>query len=868
MEGIYYNLRTMIFSIICFLSLSATAQYCCNANFIYSNTGGSSYQFIPEDTLSNYLTSWNWDFGNNTSSTSQYGSTTYQTPGDYRVTLTKRTITLDFNDSLISTCSITRTIHVDSIYNQPCNSEFSYVLNNKTALFYQSQSTTPYSYEVWSFGDGEVSYDPNPVHSYTYPGTYTVCHLRMQDSLLYNNWDSTASCQTCHDLVISDSLTTDSCNSSFTYSLSNHTISLTGSPLGANETSFWSLGDGTYSNDLNPVYTYASPGYYVITRFTIQQSDSLHNFFDSCSTQIGIYISPFVSDSCQAGFNVSIYGNEAYFTGYYSGNSVWSFGDGTYAFEQSPQHIYASAGSYLVTRTVLVYDSLQNFTDSCSSQQYIYISPVITDSCNAGFNFETYGNTVFFAAHDSSGYGFWDFGDNTSSSETNPIHTYSASGNYLVTRTFLSYDSAQYITDTCYSTQYVYIAPVITDSCNAGFNFETHGNIVLFEATGGNYGNWSFGDGSVSYEMHPLHYYSNAGTYLVTRTVFTYDSLQNTVDSCSSNQYVYIAPVIRDSCNAGFTFETSGNTVSFSGNNSNGYSIWNFGDNSFDYGQNPTHTYSSTGNFAVTQTVITYDSLQQIVDTCHSTQYVYIAPVTTDSCNADFSIETSGTTVSFIANDSEGYNIWNFGDNTFSTEKNPVHTYSSTGNYQVSRIVLTYDSSQHILDTCYSSQYIYVSTGNSDSCRAGFTYSFNSDTVTVRANNAGQLHEWTFGDGSSSIYSQSSTMRYVYQGNGQYTICHKIIANGDSCTECQEVTLEKPIVLPNPSSDVLTIQSNGGNLDFYNFYDSFGNTVAAQQNIQLNHASIYTANIPAGQYYLLVRYANGNYANYKIIIQH
>jgi PKD repeat protein len=56
--------------------------------------------------------------------------------------------------------------------------------------------------------------------------------------------------------------------------------------------------------------------------------------------------------------------------------------------------------------------------------------------------------------------------------------------------------------------------------------------------------------------------------------------------------------------------------------------------------------------------------------------------------SADFNYSTTGNTVDFnnTSNNATSYS-WNFGDNNFSTNENPSHTYSAAGNYTVTLII-------------------------------------------------------------------------------------------------------------------------------------------------------------------------------------
>jgi len=105
---------------------------------------------------------------------------------------------------------------------------------------------------------------------------------------------------------------------------------------------------------------------------------------------------------------------------------IWDFGDGATSTELNPQHIYAQKGKYMVKLTA----SDNNNVSDISSQEVPVGFPLasftyVTDKLKV-----TYTNTSANASSYS-----WNFGDGTSSTETNPVHVFPASGKYTVTLT-------------------------------------------------------------------------------------------------------------------------------------------------------------------------------------------------------------------------------------------------------------------------------------------------------------------------------------------------------------------------------------------------------------------------------------------------
>jgi len=111
--------------------------------------------------------------------------------------------------------------------------------------------------------------------------------------------------------------------------------------------------------------------------------------------------------------------------------------------------------------------------------------------------------------------------------------------------------------------------------------------------------------------------------------------------------------------------------------------VWNFGDGGTSTAQNPSHTYTVAGVYDVSLTVsngITSDT--RTINACINVGHI-----------ADFSATpTSGSiplTVAFedlTAGDISSWN-WTFGDGGTSTSRNPSHTYTIAGSYDVSLTV-------------------------------------------------------------------------------------------------------------------------------------------------------------------------------------
>ena len=130
----------------------------------------------------------------------------------------------------------------------------------------------------------------------------------------------------------------------------------------------------------------------------------------------------------------------------------WNFGDGSNSIDQNPVHTYSVAGTYFVCLTI------ESNNNTCTSTSCLYIQiSNLTSDCQANFYYVPDSidqNTINFYNQSNLINNiiswFWEFGDGTTSTDENPIHTYGVLGTYNVC---LTIEALQTEIDTCVSTQ-------------------------------------------------------------------------------------------------------------------------------------------------------------------------------------------------------------------------------------------------------------------------------------------------------------------------------------------------------------------------------------------------------------------------------
>ncbi|MFA5416668.1 MAG: PKD domain-containing protein, partial [Methanoregula sp.] len=300
----------------------------------------------------------------------------------------------------------------------------------------------------------------------------------------------------------------------------------------------------------------------------------------------------------------------------------------------------------------------------------------------------------------------WDFGDSQTSTEKNPAHTYLTTGSYTVNLTVSNDLGSNSSVQTGYITVGTGI-PVGNFTANVTSSTAPPLTVQFTDTTTVNptAWHWDFGDGVTSSERNPDHTYATAGIYTVNLTVLnSYGS-----NSCVKTDYITVGSGI--SVGAFTANTTSGNAplaVQFTdGSTLNPASwYWDFGDNVTSTEQNPVHVYTADGSYTVNLTVSnSYGS-----NSCVKTGYITVGSgipvgaftVNTTSGNAPLTVQfTDGSTINPTAWS------WDFGDNSTSTEQNPVHTYAANGNYTVNLTI----SNSYGSNSCVKTGYITVGSG-------------------------------------------------------------------------------------------------------------------------------------------------------------
>jgi len=304
---------------------------------------------------------------------------------------------------------------------------------------------------------------------------------------------------------------------------------------------------------------------------------------------------------------------------------------------------------------------------------------------------------------------------------------------------------------------------------------------------------WSFGDGATSSEANPTHLYAAAGTFTA--------MLEVTDDAGATSQAtvdvdVGVPPNPPPTATASAT-PISGKapllvTFTGSGTDSNGtiasYS-WMFGDGGSSTQQNPTHTYSSIGNFTATLTV---------TDNGGATGSATVAVTVgsnqppTASASATPTSGKSPLSVAFTGNgtDPDGTiasYAWTFGDGGTSGVRNPSHVYATPGNFTATLTVTDNNGAtanatvaiSAIANQPPTAAAAAAPTAGLAPLAVAFTGSGSDPDGTIAS------YAWTFGDGGTANV-QNPSHTYASAGNFTATLT---VSDNDGATGSSSVAI-------------------------------------------------------------------------------
>ncbi|MCC6841196.1 MAG: PKD domain-containing protein [Flavobacteriales bacterium] len=724
---------------------------------------------------------WNFDNGNGFQTTGPGNRIrTFPTPGTYNVEFTASI------QGATAGCADTAMVPIQ-------------VLPSPTAQFTLDQhaactslttdptntSTNAVSY-LWDFGDGntDTQFDPPP-HTYASTGTYVITLTATNNLGCDNVATDTVHVYEVPLPVIGAQGVCEGLPAQF----ADLTITPPGNPI---VQWLWDFGDGNTDIVQAPQHLYAAANTYTVTLTATTPYCS-----GTGTTAITVEPKPVAAISAAPATGCSPLNTAFTNTTTGATNYIWQFGDGGVDNAPNPAHTYMNPGNADSTYTALLVASTPSGC-SDSATAVITVAPnvlaMFTHDAQPGcaplpvqFTNNSTGGTTYL----------WDFGDGTTSTDTNPVHSFSNTSGVLQTMVVsLTVSNWAGCSHTMQQSIVVYPAPSFTFTAQPDSGC-TPLTVTFPSVIGAITYQWYFGDGSTGSGPTPQHTYINTTDSTLHFPVkLIASNAFGCTDSTTGSITVHPAPVAQFSigsisgCHpltADITNTSSGATEF----------QWAYGDGQTSdttaaVHSHAWHNFSGPGaNFF--NVTLAATSAQGCTSTANSMVEVY--PLVTAAYVAD-SAGCSPMNPHFV-NLSSGASsyLWLFGDGSASTAPNPVHTYNHSGLADTlfhSSLVVT--NSYGCSDTALATVRIHPApiaqfTATPSTGCAPAAISFQDFTI----GSAGSA--WLFGDGTFQNTAPGN-VSHTFTNTGPGPVTYPVQLTASSAFGCTDTTTVPVTVYP------------------------------------------------------------------------
>ncbi len=691
------------------------------------------------------------------------------------------------------------------------------------AVSFRDQSAgSPVNWQ-WDLGNGTLSTQQHPTTTYFNPGVYTV-------TLTVSNASGSNTLTRTQYIVVADrpSVNFTASDSAGCFPLRVSFTDLSTPGTGSITSQEWDFGDGGLGTGPAPFHVYTATGNYTVTLKVTNSSGCVRVF----SKPLYIRVSNGVTVNFTNPAPLNCHPPETIaFTNQSTGPGTlthqWFFGDGGGSTTTSPNHTYTAGGSYTVT---LITQSSLGCVDTLVRPAAVVIRDVQSQITGPDSVCVNSPASFINSSNPAPATSAWDFGDATSSAQTNPVKTWTTPGNYTVS---LVNDYGT-CTDAVTRTVRVIALPTANFTANDSTNCSAPFTVNFRDLSGGATGwQWNFGDGNTSALQNPSHTYTAEGQYNVTLVI---TNISGCRDSITKTNYVRIirptvgingAPV--EGC-IPFTFSPTPNVTAIDGVATY---LWDFGDGTTSTLQNPTHVYNTQGTYTVKLFITTVDGC---IDSAVVVNGVRVGSLPVADFTATPTTQCAGQDIQFtdLSIPADRW-LWDFGNGTGATAQNPVYAYPDTGTFNISLTVWNNGCSTRITKNNFITTLPPV---------ARYTTTFNCNNkrqvVFTDLSILPQSWQWDFGDGNTSN-QQNPT--HTYASFGIYTVT-LTVTNGT----CSNTTVQSIVLVNAPADFQLVTNPVCVNAQAVVFATGLNPADVSAYNWDMGDGTLYSGN-PAGHFY-------------------
>ncbi|MBK9419140.1 MAG: PKD domain-containing protein [Flavobacteriales bacterium] len=344
---------------------------------------GLAIQFVSATAGASPQSTFTWSFGDGATGSGPNPMHDYVLPGTYEVCLHVESI-YAFPGQPVVVCEDEICSSVTVAIGGPCDQHQAAYTSTPVGLLTQqfvstSLGTTENTEYFWTFGDGSTAGGPDPSHTYAAMGVYEVC-LRIQtvfeafpgwpvsfctDSICYTVdvgfFDPCSGLEACFAPLPFE-------NGAYLFENCSQLL-----PLGIPASYFWDFGDGSTSTDASPAHSFG-PGIYTVC-LTVTHGDCV----DSTCTTITVNSGGECDPNYSASFTYEVQNNAVIFLANEVTPTigvVWTFPDGTQAYEWVHTHLFEPPGPFEVCLSTWYWNELTQ--DTCWAHTCQWIDPFKT----------------------------------------------------------------------------------------------------------------------------------------------------------------------------------------------------------------------------------------------------------------------------------------------------------------------------------------------------------------------------------------------------------------------------------------------------------------------------------------------------------
>ena len=437
----------------------------------------------------------------------------------------------------------------------------------------------------------------------------------------------------------------------------------------------------------------------------------------------------------------------------------WEFGDGQTSSEPNPVHVYASAGSYTVRLTA----SSGGGSNVLERAGYVVASQPLP-----GTTFTPVADTKVYESNPNTNYG----SDTTLRAKTELGTTYQSFLRFDLSSMSGSVSSAKlrlFCTDDSPVGGTIYLVsnnwtesgttwatrPALPQNSLASVGSIAVGSWAEFNVAPAISGPGILSFGLASTSTNSVLYSTREGTNPPQLVIELSGGAPAPVANFSGTPTSGVAPL-----SVAFTDLSTNAPTAW---------LWNFGDGGTSTLKNPTHVYSTAGNYTVTlQATNSAGSNTSTKTNYISVTSAPVAPVANFSGTPTSGVAPLSVAFTDLSTGAPTAWLWTFGDGGTSTLKNPTRVYAAAGTYTVTLQATNSVGSNTVTKTNYVSvtptpvapvaNFSGTPTSGPGPLSVAFTdLSTNTPTSWL----------WTFGDGGTSTLRNPTR---VYTAVGTYTV--------------------------------------------------------------------------------------------------